>query len=182
MQGQEKIPSEFSVKYTSLQSDGVFLLESNQKQSFAKVVLEESREILSLSYRSLSDQILATAKGVCENSESFLEILDSNQKKIGKIIRKKKLLSPASYQIFNKDNRAIAEGTMNWLGTRMTLCDSKNLHREFVTFYRPYFRLPGDNWYILINNETALDPRLIVLAITLQTHIDWKNCEIKPPL
>lgn len=173
-----EIPNHFSVKYDQLQSNPIFSLENLKEEPFAKGMREIDPRVL-LSYRTLSDVILAYGIGSYETVDSQLEVIDHLQKKIGTILRKKKTLSPLFYQILNQESDLIAEGSMNWLGTRFILSDPKNPYREYATFYRPYFRLPGDHWYVQIHSFQAIDSRLIVMTAILQTFIDKRNFSIK---
>ncbi len=177
---EEELPKEFFVKYNALQSPSVFFLDSLQELPFAKVLKEEGPLFLSLSFRDLSEKVLATAQGACEKAETKLTVFDPNETKLGTILRKKTQIAPATYQVLGMGDRVIAEGQMNWLGTRFILSDPNNTHLAFATFYRPYFNMWGDYWYVQIHRQDSLDPRLIVMIATLQTYIDRKNCEIKP--
>lgn len=175
-------PKEFSIKPQCTTTQTVFFLEDLDKKLVVKVLkIEESAEILHYKFFDRDENLMGIAKvHVADIPErDFLHFSSESESFSGTITREKSALTPSKYYIYDDSETLLASGTMNWLGTRLTLTSPLNPHHEHAMFYRPYFRLPGDRWYIKIEDKNTLDPRMIALLIVFQCDCETKHCTIK---
>lgn len=178
LQAAITLPDKFLFKPDSLRDVTAYHLEIQGEKPFGKVErAKKNKEIYY--YFKIFENTLAHA--YFKNQKIFSEILvfSENQEFIGSIRHIQYFLTPARYEIYDFDAQLIAFGDMNWVGSRFTVKAVDNRHKKLASFNRPYFRLPGDYWYLTIHDSEKIDPRIFVILGTFQCDVERKDSPIR---
>jgi hypothetical protein len=169
---EAKLPSHFSLK-TAKNYKEIFL-EYPEDHPFGMVKMMERDDYTYFYYNDLHGNLVALGKGDADFHQDIVEVYDSHSNFIGIVERTGRALSSSYYNIYDSENRHIASGSMNLLGTRLnfsTLIDD----REIALFYRPFFQLIGDYWYTKVNDLHGIDERLLVIVGAVQATLIAKS-------
>lgn len=172
------LPPEFLVKYSKNSAMMAFSLEEGVGKPFAAAVKEEKKHPVPYLYKNLEGATLATGQGETLTSSDILYIYEPSGSLLGIIIRERYPFYAPVYNVYNRNNALIATASVNWLGTRFILTQQGNAHIEYATFYRPYFHIIGDYWYVKVERGNTIDERLIAFLGIFQTDLEFRNSEL----
>jgi len=164
-------PKNFYIQYQTLSYGTLFHVMQDNGTPFGKVVRKLGPKEQLLFY-TLDDQLIVQAELEKNGSDTTAKVKWPNGEELGRFTATIYTIYPADFKLYINKNQLIAKGSMNWVGTRFTLTDPNNAHREFVIYSRSRSNFHADRWHIEINRQGEIDPALLVIIGSYQTSLN----------
>ncbi len=156
------LPHYFSLKTTK--NPPQVLLEYPEDHPFGKVTMENRDTFTYFHYTDSEGKLVALARAEKSTHHDVITVYDDNSSLLGIIERSGRIASQSSYSLFDSSSQLVANGQVNFLGTRLHFTPHDDDDKELVLYYRPYFLLLGDYWYTRVLVQEKIDERLIVMV------------------
>jgi hypothetical protein len=176
----ESLPPSFLFKPNTTKDVSAYFLSHpslnpfDQPPPFGRVERQRKEKDILYCVKGSENKIYAYAQTL---SPTKIAIYSAKKVLLGILSYTPYFLKPPRYEIYNPQNILVAYGDMNWVGSRLPIQSCQN-KEKLAQFYRPYFRLPGDYWYLDILS-TQLDPNIFIILGAYQCDVERKDSPIR---